>query len=150
MEFTTVICSHCGKPNRVPAAAEGRPRCGNCHQWLPWITLAGDHDFSEVAEKASVPVIVDVWATWCGPCQVVSPALGQLAAERAGRLKLVKVNVDEAPGIAQRFTVRAVPTLLLIIHGQVVARRSGAASVAVLMKWLDKSLEEHNIKEAHA
>jgi thioredoxin 2 len=150
MEFTTVICSHCGKLNRVPAAAEGKPRCGNCHQWLPWIASAGDHDFSDVVEKASVPVLVDVWATWCGPCQVVSPALGQLAAERAGRLKLVKVDVDEAPGIAQRFTVRAVPTLLLIIHGQVVARQSGAASVAVLRKWLDKSLEEHNIKEAHA
>jgi thioredoxin 2 len=150
MEFTTVACSHCGKPNRVPAAAEGRPRCGNCHQWLPWIASAGDHDFSDVVEKGSVPVLVDVWATWCGPCQRVSPALAQLATERAGRLKLVKVDVDRAPGVAQRFTVRAVPTLLLINHGQVVARLSGAASIAALRKWLDKSLEEHNIKEAHA
>jgi thioredoxin 2 len=150
MQFTTVTCPHCGKPNRVPAAAEGKPRCGNCHQWLPWIALAGDHDFSDVVEKASVPVLVDVWATWCGPCQMVSPALEKLAAERAGRLKLVKVDVDEAPGIAQRFSVRAVPTLLLINHGQVVARQSGAASVAVLRKWIDESLEEHNIKEAHA
>ena len=79
---------------------------------------------------------------------MVSPALEQLAAERAGQLKLVKVDVDKAPAIAERFTVRAVPTLLLINHGQVLARQSGAASVAVLRNWLDKSLAEHTVREA--
>jgi thioredoxin 2 len=79
---------------------------------------------------------------------MVSPALEQLAAERAGQLKLVKVDVDKAPTIAERFTVRAVPTLLLINHAQVLARQSGAASVAVLRNWLDKSLAEHTVREA--
>ena len=150
MEPTTVTCPHCGKRNRVPAAAEGKPRCANCRQWLPWIASADDLDFRDVVEKASVPVLVDVWASWCVPCQMVSPALEQLAAERAGQLKLVKVDIDRAPAIAQRFTVRAVPTLLLIDHGQVVARQSGAASVAVLRKWLDNSFAEHTTKEAHS
>ncbi|WP_370852716.1 thioredoxin family protein [Rhodococcus sp. 1139] len=70
-----VKCPHCGKTNKVPAAGDGRPRCGNCHEPLPWIASAGDGDFAEVAEKSSVPVLVDLWATWCGPCRMVSPAL---------------------------------------------------------------------------
>ena len=148
MESSVVTCPHCGKRNRVPAAAGGKPRCANCHRWLPWIASASDLDFAEVVEKASVPVLVDLWATWCGPCRMVSPALEQLAAERAGQLKLVKVDVDKAPVIAERFTVRAVPTLLLINHGQVLARQSGAASVAVLRNWLDKSLAEHTAGKA--
>jgi thioredoxin 2 len=148
MEPTTVTCPHCGKRNRVPAAAEGKPRCANCHQWLPWIASTGDPDFARVVENASVPVLVDLWATWCAPCRMVSPALEQLAAERAGQLKLVKVDVDRSPAVSERFTVRAVPTLLLMHHGQVLARQSGAAPVAALRNWLDKSLAEH--KEARA
>ena len=148
MESNTVTCPHCGKRNRVPAAAEGKPRCANCHRWLPWIVSTEDRDFASVVETASVPVLVDLWATWCGPCRMVSPALEQLAAERAGQLKLVKIDVDKSPATSQRFTVRAVPTLLLMHHGQVLARQSGAASVAVLRNWLDKSLAEH--KEARA
>ena len=82
MESDIVTCPHCGKRNRVPAAAAGSLRCANCHQWLPWIAAAGDGDFADVAEKSSVPVLVDLWATWCGPCRMVSPALEQLATER--------------------------------------------------------------------
>jgi thioredoxin 2 len=145
-----VTCPHCSKPNRVPEAASGKPRCGNCHQWLPWIAAAGDSNFSDVAEKASVPVLVDLWATWCGPCRMVSPALEQLATERAGQLKLVKVDVDGAPLISQRFTVQAVPTLLILDRGQVLARRSGAAPVAALRNWLDTTLSTDGSKEARS
>lgn len=140
METDIVTCPHCGKRNRVPAAAAGKPRCANCHRWLPWIAAAGDLDFADVAEKSSVPVLVDLWATWCGPCRMVSPTLEQLASERAGQLKLVKVDVDKAPAIAQRFTVRAVPTLLLLDHGQVLKRQAGATPVAALRNWLDQAL----------
>ena len=143
----TVKCPHCGKRNRLPAAAEGKPRCGNCHQWLPWIVSAGDKDFTEVVEKSTVPVLVDLWATWCGPCRMVSPALEQLATERAGQLKLVKVDVDAAPQLSQRFIVRAVPTLLLMDHGRVIARQAGAAPVAALRTWLDQGLSQHTAKE---
>jgi thioredoxin 2 len=147
MTTNVVECPNCGRRNRVPTAAEGKPRCGNCHRWLPWIAAAGDNDFADVVEKSSVPVVVDLWATWCGPCRMVSPALEQLAKERAGQLKLVKVDVDAAPHISQRFTVRAVPTLLLIDHGQVLARQAGAAPVAALRSWLDKALAESSARQ---
>ncbi|HZA09679.1 thioredoxin [Mycobacterium sp.] len=142
-----VTCPNCGKRNRVPAAASGKPRCGNCHQWLPWIASAGDQDFADVVEKSPVPVLVDLWASWCGPCRMVSPALEQLATERAGQLKLVKVDVDAAPSISQRFTVQAVPTLLLIDHGRVLARQAGAAPVAALRTWLEQNLPANAAKE---
>jgi thioredoxin 2 len=138
--MTTVVCGHCGHRNRLPAAAAGRPKCGNCHQPLPWIVDAGDDDFAEIAERATIPVLVDLWATWCGPCRMVSPALAQLAQEKAGELKLVKVDVDRAPALSERFVVRAVPTLLVLKQGQVVARQAGAAPVPQLRSWLDSAL----------
>ena len=124
----------------MPAAASGIPSCGNCHKALPWIVDAGDDTFAEVAERASVPVVVDLWAPWCGPCRMVSPALEQLAAEMAGRLKLVKVNVDESPTLQQRFGVQAIPTLMVLRGGQVAARRTGAAPAPALRTWLTEAL----------
>jgi len=135
-----VECSHCGRRNRVPASATGKPRCAQCQQWLPWIVDAGDGDYTAVVENSSVPVLVDLWAPWCGPCRMVSPALEQVASERAGALKLVKVNVDKAPQISQRFEVQAVPTLLITDKGNVLARRAGAAPVAALRMWVDDTL----------
>src|SRR6516165_10535377 len=135
-----VKCPHCGRRNRVPAAAAGTPRCGHCHQPLPWIVDATDGTFTEVAEQASVPVLVDLWAPWCGPCRMVSPALEQLATEMAGRLKLVKVNVDTSPRVSQRFDAQAIPTLLLLRGGQVAARQIGAAPIAVLRAWVENGL----------
>lgn len=135
-------CPHCGRKNRVPDAAAGKPRCAQCRQWLPWIVDAGDDTFADTAERSSVPVLVDLWATWCGPCRTVSPALEQLARERAGRLKLVKVDVDKAPMLSQRFGVRAVPTLLLLREGALLARQSGALPIAALRAWVDDTLRD--------
>jgi thioredoxin 2 len=126
--------------NRVPAAAQGKPRCGNCHAFLPWIVSAGDADFAEIAERASVFVLVDLWATWCRPCRMVSPALEELAREFAGQLKLVKVDVDAAPAVATRFEVRAVPTLLLMRDGKVIAQQAGAAPTPALRRWLTDAM----------
>ena len=139
---TVVTCPHCGKRNRVPSVADGVPRCGNCHHSLPWIVEAADDDFAAVAERASIPVLVDFWATWCGPCRMVSPALEQLATERVGVIKLVKVDVDRAPTLGRRFQIQAVPTLLVLRGGEVAARQAGAAPVAVLRRWLDDALAE--------
>ena len=140
MPSRVIVCPHCGRRNRVPAAAAGLPRCGNCHQSLPWIANASDDDFAEVAEKARVPVLVDLWAAWCGPCRMVSPVLEQLATEYAGRLKLVKVDVDRSPRLSERFAVQAVPTLLLLRDGQVAHRQAGAAPAPALRSWLDGAL----------
>jgi thioredoxin 2 len=137
-----IRCPNCGRRNRVPAAAAGTPRCGHCHQPLPWIVDAGDDTFAEIAEAASVPVIVDLWAPWCGPCRMVSPALAQVATEMAGRVKLVKVNVDDSPKLQQRFSVQAIPTLMVLRKGQVVARQAGAAPAADLRAWVEKAIKE--------
>ena len=140
MTTRVIQCPNCGRKNRVPAAATGIPRCGHCKAALPWVADAGDDDFHEVAEAATIPVVVDLWAPWCGPCRAVSPALEQLARERAGQVKLVKVNVDEAPKLAERFAVQAVPTLMVMRGGQVLARQAGAAPVATLRAWIDDAL----------
>ncbi|HEY5150033.1 MAG TPA: thioredoxin [Mycobacterium sp.] len=140
MASDVVECPNCGQRNRLPPSASGKPRCAQCRKWLPWIVDAGDADYAAVVEKSSVPVLVDLWAPWCGPCRMVSPALEQLATELAGSLKLVKVNVDKAPQISQRFEVQAVPTLLIIQDGKVLARRAGAAPVAALRMWVDDTL----------
>ncbi len=133
-----VRCPNCGRRNRVPAVASGTPRCGNCHRPLPWIVEATDDTFADVAEKASVPVVVDLWAPWCGPCRMVSPALAQVAGQLAGRVKLVKVNVDSSPRLQQRFGVQAIPTLLILRGGQVAAQRAGAAPAADLRAWVEQ------------
>jgi thioredoxin 2 len=136
-----VTCPTCGRKNRVPAAAAGVPQCSNCHNPLPWIVDADDDTFAEVAEASTLPVVLDLWATWCGPCRSVSPVLEQIARDMAGRIKLVKVDIDKAPALARRYAVKAVPTLLVLVGGNVVGRRPGAAAAPVLRKWIDQSLE---------
>jgi thioredoxin 2 len=140
MTTTIIRCPTCGNRNRVPVAASGRPRCAICHAHLPWIVDAGDDDFREVAEAATLPVVVDMWATWCAPCRMVSPALEELATERAGSVKLVKVDVDRAPELSERFKIRAVPTLLILQRGETLARQAGAVPISVLRRWFDEAV----------
>ena len=135
-----VDCPECGRRNRVPPIASGVPRCGNCHHPLPWIAEAGDDTFASVVEQATMPVLVDFWATWCAPCRMVSPALEQLARERAGELKLVKIDCDAAPKLVERFSVQAVPTLLVMRNGQILSRQSGAAPLDALRRWVEEAL----------
>jgi thioredoxin 2 len=137
---TTIRCDQCGKTNRVPVAADGKPRCGNCKALLPWLVDADDDSFAAIVDRAHVPVLLDLWAPWCGPCRMVSPALEQIAHDLAGRIKLVKVNVDTAPAIARRFEAQSIPMLILMSDGQVVARRVGAAPAAQLRTWVDQTL----------
>ena len=103
---------------------------------------AGDDTFAGIAEAALLPVVVDMWAPWCGPCRMVSPALTQLATELAGRVKLVKVNVDESPRLQQQFAVQAIPTLMVLRHGQVVAQRAGAVPLPDLRAWVQQEIRE--------
>ena len=140
MEPALTTCPACGKTNRVPAQAAGRPRCGSCKADLRWIVAAGDADFAAVAEQSPVAVLVDFWAAWCGPCRMVSPVLDKLARERPGRIKLVKVDVDKSPGLSRRFDVQAIPTLMVMVDGKVAARQAGAAPAEVLRSWLDGAL----------
>lgn len=101
---------------------------------------ADDADFATIAEQSTVPALIDFWAPWCGPCRAVSPVLDKLAQEKAGQIKLVKVDVDRAPDLSRRFAVQSIPTLLVISGGKVVARQTGAAPAPALRSWLEQAL----------
>jgi thioredoxin 2 len=135
-----VPCPGCGKKNRVPAAAGGIARCAACHVPLPWLTSAGDDDFEEVAVQSPVPVLVDLWAPWCGPCRAVAPGVEQAARSLAGRLKVVKVNVDDAPRVSARFEALSIPLLLLLDRGAVVDRQIGALPPEALVRWVEEAV----------
>lgn len=139
MASSIVVCPSCGTRNRLPAVGAGSPRCARCKSLLPWIVDADDSTFAEIADQSRLPVVVDLWAPWCGPCRTVSPILEQLAAEFAGRCKLVKVNVDDAPQVQARFRARGIPTLVALRDGREVARHVGAAPAAKLRSWISSS-----------
>jgi thioredoxin 2 len=141
---TTVECSSCGTKNRVPAVAEGTPRCASCGTALRWVVDADDERFTAVVDESSLPVLVDVWAPWCGPCRMVSPALEKLAGELAGHLKLVKVDADQNPETSRRFGVQSIPTLVLLDHGTVLATQIGALPEHRLRSWLESALPKES------
>lgn len=136
MAADVITCRECGTRNRVPAVAAGKPACSQCKTPLTWIAAADDTNFDQVADSSKVAVLVDLWAPWCGPCRQVTPVLEQIAADQAGKLKLVKVNVDNAPGISAKFDARSIPTLVLLRGGKQVGRQIGALPAAALKRWV--------------
>lgn len=135
-----VTCPNCGARNRVLAARHGTPRCGRCHNALPWITSAGDEDFQAVVDQSTVPVLLDLWAPWCAPCKIVEPGVERAAQTHAGRLKAVKVNVDTATRVAERYQARSIPMLLLLRGGEVIAKQVGAIGPDRLLSWVGDNL----------
>jgi thioredoxin 2 len=115
------------------------PRCGVCHYHLPWEVEATAANF-DAELRAPVPVLVDFWAPWCGPCKWVSPAVSEQARNRAGKLKVVRLDIDTAPEIAGRFSVQSIPTLMLARDGKEVDRLIGAAPKPQLESWLEGHL----------
>jgi thioredoxin 2 len=129
--MTIIGCPSCNARNRLGPIAHGVPRCARCKSTLPWVVDA-DADTFTSETTASVPVVVDFWAAWCGPCRMISPVLEDLAKRHAGHLKVVKVDVDANPALATRFGAQSIPLLVVIRNGQEIDRVVGALPRAAL------------------
>lgn len=137
---TKIKCPECGARNRVPIVTAGKPRCGKCGRDLPWLVDVDGGELDAVIQKSSLPVLVDLWAPWCGPCRIVAPALEQLATERAGTLRVVKVNVDQSPAVSAKLGVQGIPTMVLFAGGKEIARQVGALPLDGIRTWVEGSL----------
>ena len=140
MSTTVVQCPACNVKNRLANDAAGRPRCSRCHADLPWLIEVGADEFDRVIERSTIPVLVDLWAPWCGPCRAVAPALVQLAADSPGSLRVVKVNVDVAPQVSARLGVQGIPTMVLFAGGEEISRQVGALPGDAIRRWVDGAL----------
>ena len=139
-----IRCSSCGAKNRIPVERAGEsPKCGKCGASLKTEDVnrpvnATDASFDKLVFGSALPVLVDCWAPWCGPCKAVGPVLDQLATEYKGRLKIVKVNVDENPGISQKYSISSIPTMFLVKQGKVVDQLVGALPKQELVKQIER------------
>ncbi len=144
-QTTTIECDECHKTNRVPMARlKDNPKCGSCGARLPLgggPIIVTDDSFDAVVSTSPVPVIVDFWAPWCGPCRMISPALGTIAGEMAHQVLIAKLNVDENPSIASRFQVRSIPMLIAFHDGDQLDTQVGALPPASLKAWVTRMVD---------
>ena len=138
-----VVCPHCHTTNRIQSADLAKaPDCGSCHQALftgrP-VNLSAT-EFERHITRSQLPVLVDFWAPWCGPCRMMAPAFEQAAQQLEPRAQLVKVNTDEAQGVGARLNIRSIPTLALFIGGREVARQAGAMGAGEIVRWAQSHL----------
>jgi thioredoxin 2 len=139
-----IRCSNCGANNRVPLEklqAGLAPICGRCKKPLstrPHPVELTDANFADEVERSRLPVLVDMWAPWCGPCRIVTPVVEELAAEFSGRMRVAKLNVDQNPVTASRFRIQSIPALLMFKDGREVDRLVGAAAKSEIVRHMER------------
>ena len=144
MTERVIPCPSCGTKNRLPPAEAGRKAvCGKCK--TPLLDTARpievtDTTFASEVERSATPVLLDLWADWCGPCHMLAPTIDQLSSEMSGRVKVAKLNIDENPGVANRFGVRSIPTLLVLKGGREVDRLVGVQPKQEIVRRLENAL----------
>jgi thioredoxin 2 len=145
-----VACAACGKKNRLACETLGAAvRCGQCKEpvaalGVP-VELQTTADFDRLIAKSSLPVVVDYWAPWCGPCRMVAPELQKVATRQAGRMIVVKVNTDELSDLGQRNNIRSIPTLAVFAHGRELARSSGARPANEIEAWVQQATQSAKV-----
>ena len=134
-----VACPHCHTANRVPAHRLGdAPKCGTCSRALfeGHPAELAEADFDRHLARTELPVVVDFWAPWCGPCRTMAPVFERAARELEPQVRLVKLNTDEAQGVAARFDIRGIPTFAILERCREVARISGAMGLTRFVEWV--------------